>query len=78
MEGEYPRSRDGTLLCAAQRPGVSHPLATNDLIGINLSVMECALHPFPVHCGLSRVTLPRPCHRSIGSSPRTSSPTSVS
>src|SRR5262245_16075916 len=35
MEGGRPRSGDGTLLCPAQLPGASEPVATNDLIGIN-------------------------------------------
>jgi len=30
-----PGLRDGTLLCAAQRPGAPAPLAANGLIGIN-------------------------------------------
>ena len=40
VEGGRPRSRDGTLLCPAQLPGASDPMAANDLIGINSIVPE--------------------------------------
>src|SRR5712691_6073673 len=39
MEGGCPRSGDGNLLCSAQLPGTPHALATDDLIGINSSVL---------------------------------------
>src|SRR5262249_24860932 len=34
VEGGRPRSRDGTVLCHAQLPGASDPVAANELIGI--------------------------------------------
>src|SRR5262245_49281858 len=35
LEGGRPRSRDGTRLCPAQRPGAPDALAANALIGRN-------------------------------------------
>src|SRR4029434_10786428 len=57
VEGGRPRSRDGALLCLAQFPGASEPLAAHDLIGINSDCFAHDLHNYRHHCALQIATV---------------------
>ncbi len=71
VEGGRTRSRDGHLLCPAPLPGAPHALATDGLIGINLTVLTHVAHRPPL---LRVLQLPawgiRPRQHFVGQSAR--------